>query len=149
MTAQDEAILDKMVEIIKTHANYDDQNVSKNDFSILNSGLDTAVIFTDGTLEESGPDNAYMGAYRNLWVFHALIWRRFTYHDETANNLREDVQNVRDTIDQYHRLDNTVEKAFVSGAERITMVTEQGTKVGMYRRLNITVEQLYTPDFLE
>jgi hypothetical protein len=139
------ALLTALETVVKKHANYTDENVSIGDHRILDGGLQTAVVIEAGSITaEEDEANRYFAGTVSTYSAVAYVYRSYTYDAETRKNLRDDVQNVREIIDGYHRLDGNAESSKVVTVSDPVYVgdLEGGGPYFIVRRLTVRIVKI-------
>lgn len=138
------ALLTALATVVKTHANYDSENVTIGDHRVVDSGVATCVVVEEGSISaEENEANRYFAGTVSTYSLIAYVYRRYTYDAETRTNLRADVKNVRETIDGYHRLDGNAESCkVVSVSDPVSLARGGDGPFAIVRRLTVRVMKI-------
>lgn len=135
--------MDGVLATIQLHDDYDKNNSSIGDFSILDKGHDSAVVLLY-LPSEHGP-GVLPGGHQRKGSNHKItirVYRRYEYDKDSYENLLDDVSTVMSHINSYPKLNSTtnVIRAIVtdSGSVFTRMTLPGDTPVDL--RMDLTLE---------
>ena len=145
------ALLNELASVVKTHANYDDDNVTVGSQRVLDKGVATAVVVEAGTTD-SPEENPYrfQGGVVTIYNVTVYVYRKFVQDSESRASLRTDVQNVRETIDGYHELNGKAQSCRVISASAPLYIGVQNSPPSfIVRILTVSIEKVEEMTLLE
>ena len=145
------ALLDELAEVVKTHANYDDENVTIGSHRVLDLGVTTAVVVEAGTID-SPEENPYrfQGGVVSTYTATVYVYRKFVQDAESRTNLRADVKNVRETIDGHPTLNGNTQLCKVTAAGAPLYIGVQNSPpVFIVRILTVSITKVEEMTILE
>ena len=113
------ALLSALAIIVKKHRNYNDDNVTVGDHRVLDRGVSTAVVIDGGPIESPvDHEYNYQVGVTSVYATTVYVYRKYVQDAKSREDLRDDTQNVRETIDGYHRLNENAESCKVISASK-------------------------------
>ncbi len=130
------ALLSALSTVVKTHRNYNDDNVTVGDQRVLDRGVTTAVVIDGGPIESPADhEYNYMTGVTSVYATTVYVYRKYVQDAQSREDLRDDTQNIRETIDGYHRLDGNAESCKVTAISAPIYVGRQGDPPSFIARL--------------
>ena len=141
-------VLDALARVIKKHGNYTNNNVTIGDHKVLSRGVATAVVIDGGPIDSPRDTKyGYMAGVQSTYSPVVYVYRKYTEDAESRENLRNDVQNVRETIDGYHRLDGYAESSKAVSASAPLYIGDASGNGPFFVARRLTVSIVRIEDF--
>lgn len=118
------SIVDGVIDVIERAEGFD-RNVTENDYSLLNSGLDRAAVVVLGGMTQARI--AYQGVLERRWTINVQVFTGVHGDIEaTKARQRSDRQAILDTLSEYPLL-NSADDVLLSEIASLTFETAQRT----------------------
>ncbi len=120
---------DQLAITIKLLDNYDDTNVTFNDYRVLQRGITKAVVLRRGSFSRARTE--FRGGRETVWNIITELFIKYKDDVQAQNDIRDESQDIMDKVDQYPLLGSagtsTIYHAYItSGAEPVPVFSEDG-----------------------
>ena len=137
-------LLNELASVVKTHANYDDNNVKVGSQRVLDWGVVTAVVIEAGPIDSpEDHEYNYMAGVTSVYSATAYVYRKFVQDAESRANLRADTKNVRETIDGHPTLNGNAQKCKITAIGTPLYVGKQNSPPSfIVRMFTVTITKI-------